>query len=239
MTRRVKMLAALAGLCLLVAATPGMSQIRPKGKVTTIEDLKAAVQKNPNDASAYYKLGLAYSQRGAEDQAIKALKEAVKLKPDFEDAKASLSDAYDRQGVDLAQGKRYQDAEKAFTEAIRANPKDSRPYFNLGVSYGQQARWSDAAGAFQQAIQRNPNDPYARYNLGMTYLMIDKNTVDREQYQAYRRAALEQYRTLTNMGSPMAGQLFYGISNPQTATYPTSSNWQRPPQSEGQPPGPP
>jgi Flp pilus assembly protein TadD len=215
-----------------------MAQIK-QAKGQSISALKEAVQKNPNDAEANYKLGLAYSQQGNEAEAIKALEQAVKLKPNFQAARESLGDEYDRRGIALAQNNQFRDAEEAFAKAIKANPDDSKPYFNLGVTYGQQGRWSDAAGAFQQSLERDPNNPPAHYNLGMTYLMMDKESTTPEQYRANRVAALEQYRALTNLGSSMAGDLFYVISNPRAAQYPTSPTWQAPPQSQGQPPGPP
>jgi Flp pilus assembly protein TadD len=238
MQRHLGLLAALAALSLLLIAPQATAQIK-QAKSPSLGALKEAVQKNPKDAEAYYKLGLAYSQQGNDAEAIKALDQAVKLKPNFQAARQSLGDEYDRRGIALAENNQFRDAENAFAKAIKANPDDNKPYFNLGVTYGKEGRWADAATAFQQSLERDPNNPYARYNLGMTYLMMDRESTTPEQYRANRVAALEQYRALTNLGSPMAGDLFYVISNPQAAKYPSSPAWQAPPQSQGQPPGPP
>lgn len=224
MKRSLRILAVSISLVLIFLASPGWAQ----EKQEDVETLKQAVEKNPKDAKAYFKLGQAYEREGNAEKAMEAFKQAVKLKPDFTEARASLSNAYDKQGVAFAQQERWADAEKSLKEAIDSKPDESSPHFNLGVVYGQQRRWSDALGAFQETISLDPNNPNARYDLAVTYLMMDREAGNREAYKAYRTSALEQYGILVRLNPTLAGKLFYMISNPRATQYPTSPYWQAP-----------
>ena len=48
----------------------------------SIADLTQAIQRNPNDANAYFDRGRAYQRNGDYDRAIVDYTKAIKLKPD-------------------------------------------------------------------------------------------------------------------------------------------------------------
>jgi len=60
-----------------------------------IEEIKAALEKDPSDAQAHFQLGLSYMALGRHEQEIAEYLEAVRLEPDFADAHFNLGLSYD------------------------------------------------------------------------------------------------------------------------------------------------
>lgn len=94
------------GLCLLsgiltagpagfaLAVEPGFEQYR-RSVLEDIERHKETVRKNPSEAEAHFKLGLAYMSLGRHIEEIAAYEEAVRIKPDYADAHSNMGLAYD------------------------------------------------------------------------------------------------------------------------------------------------
>jgi len=72
----------------------GFKQYR-ENVLTRIEEMKAALAKDPSDAGAHFQLGLSYMALGRHTEEIAEYLEAVRLKPDFVDAHFNLGLAYD------------------------------------------------------------------------------------------------------------------------------------------------
>ena len=60
-----------------------------------IDEIKAALEKDPSDAQAHFQLGLSYMALGRHEQEIAEYLEAVRLDPDFADAHFNLGLSYD------------------------------------------------------------------------------------------------------------------------------------------------
>jgi tetratricopeptide (TPR) repeat protein len=94
----------------------------------TIGILDAAIQHNPNDASAwYYKGNILYDHQP--DQAIMCWKQAVSLDPEMAIAYRNLGWGYYRYLDDMKGAIQY------YETAIRLNAKDPRYYFELDMLY--------------------------------------------------------------------------------------------------------
>ncbi len=61
-----------------------------------LEDAKEEVRKNPDDAMAHFKLGVAYGESGKYEEAIESHKQAIEIDPDFSEAHYNLGVAHTR-----------------------------------------------------------------------------------------------------------------------------------------------
>ncbi len=101
-----------------------------------IEDAKEEVRKNPDDAMAHFKLGVAYGESGKYEEAIESYKLAIKIKPDDARAHYNLGVAYNNTG-------KHQEAIELFKQAIRINPDFAEAHYHLGIAYcGSEDRGS-------------------------------------------------------------------------------------------------
>ena len=109
MPRRRIVLLVLAWFCLILLASPAPGEWGPN-----VVQLRAAVQKNPQDPEANYKLGLKYLEMGRPRPAAKYLKEALRLKPDYPEAleaMAKLNKAAGNYGAAAADVKKLTEAQ--------------------------------------------------------------------------------------------------------------------------------
>lgn len=73
---------------------PGFRQYK-ENVLQRIEEIKAALAKDPSDAKAHFQLGLSYMALGRHEQEVAEYLEAVRLEPDFADAHFNLGLSYD------------------------------------------------------------------------------------------------------------------------------------------------
>ncbi len=139
--------------------------------------LLQSVQQNPNNAVAYYRLGVSYSNMGKEDEALEMIQNATRISPDY--AEALLN-----QGVLLLQKGSLQEAADAFRRVITLQ-RNAFAYGSLGKIYLQLQQYDQAAEMLKMAVQIDPHDSEACYYLGM----ISEVTLDLKQATLdYRRA---------------------------------------------------
>ena len=105
------------------AATPEASSKRPSEKKknsekafeSAVEGYKKIIDKNKEDDTAYFYMGLAYNKLNEDEDAAKALREAVKLKPDNTQYQTELGAIY----IKLA---KYHEAVAALKKALDLDP---------------------------------------------------------------------------------------------------------------------
>ncbi len=130
--------------------------------VEMLKCAKALAARYPEDAIAYYCLGVAYGRLKFTEDAITAFREAIKLKPD-------LAQAWYNLGVGYGDTGRTDDAIAAYKQAIKLKSDDAEAWYNLGVVYGDTGRTDDAIAAYKQAIKLKPDYAEAWHNLGDAY----------------------------------------------------------------------
>ena len=163
-----------------------------------------AVTKSPENARAHVNLGIAYSEKGLVNEAIKQFQEALSLKPDSSEAHFNLGIAYAKKGLLDKAIEEYRttlklrpshydshmhmgfalfakgEADKAIEEyqsALRIEPRLAKAHTGLGIAYGSKGLMDTAIEHFLTAIALNPELAEAHNNLGIAYAktgLIDK-----------------------------------------------------------------
>jgi Flp pilus assembly protein TadD len=132
----------------------------------------------PQNATAWFGLGVAYRNLSRDDDAIAAYREALRINPEYANAWNNLGVAYYKLG-------RNDDAIAAYREALRIDPEYVLAWNNLGVTYGILGRKDDAIAAYREALWVDPEDAVAWYNLGVAYYKLGRND---DAIAAYREA---------------------------------------------------
>jgi len=127
--------------------------------------LKQVVKISPNNATAHYLLGAAYSDLSCYEDAIKAHKKAIRIDPHDADIHESLGDAYFNLGE-------YEQAIEAYKNAIRIDPDYTDASENIGNAYYNLEKYEQAIEAYKEAIRIDPNDEDIHESLGDAYFNL-------------------------------------------------------------------
>lgn len=152
--------------------TPGFFRLVQKEE----EQWKKAIEENPSDYEAHYRLGMAYLSRGGNlRDATVEFEKALKIKPDYVDAYCILGDICDSQQLSLAV--------ENYNKALKLRPEDAKIYCSLGGIYlcmlsnnkNDKTKYiNEARAAFEKAIEINPHYFEAHYGLGSIHEEIGK-----------------------------------------------------------------
>jgi tetratricopeptide (TPR) repeat protein len=161
--QKAKMFAAI--LAVIVLAFAGSTYARNvlwKDNVSLWEDV---VGKSPDSSRGYNNLGIAYYEKGRNDEAIRMYEHAIALNP-------SYLDAYMNLGVSYAVTGRLDAAIEKFSAVVATDPKNDEAYLNLGRAYSDLRRPHEAIEYFRGAIAVNPNNSAAFHGLGTAYARL-------------------------------------------------------------------
>jgi tetratricopeptide (TPR) repeat protein len=159
------------------------------GDYATAERIfRQVLQQDRDNASAYYRLGIALSAQGRYGEAEVAYLEALRLEQNPLTLLAySVPRIHFELGIALAEQGRYGEAEAAYRESIRLDPNSPSAYNNLGAVLGNQGRLEEAEAAFREALRLDPNDATAYDNLGVA--LAEQGRLE-EAEAAFREALL-------------------------------------------------
>ena len=113
------------------------------------EAYQKAIAADPQNATLYNKLGIAYHQLLSYDPAKKAYRKAILLNPRFAPAVNNLA------AVEYAQ-KHYKAAILTYLKALKLTPSDAVIYSNLGTAYFALERYDYAVSAYRYALALDP-----------------------------------------------------------------------------------
>jgi O-antigen ligase/tetratricopeptide (TPR) repeat protein len=114
---------------------------------------------NPQDANAYYLLGMYYSTIKDATQSTEYLIKAVQLGLPLKDKSTILKLA-----SVLAQQQDYETIVKLYLQGIQIDPQDSEMYVHLAAAYGKLRNKEKAIYYAQKAAELNPNLKQAAQN---------------------------------------------------------------------------
>lgn len=154
--------------------------------------LRQATERDPSDAAAYAKLGIAYVGLQQHELAVAAFKMAIRIKPELMDAEAyyQLSNAYNglakvSQALEaLKQAVYIKRAEQASAEVANASRSPSLEdlHYSTGLAYYNLRRYNQAIEELKQVIALNPNRAQAYFGLALTYLANgDRKLAEKQQ----------------------------------------------------------
>jgi tetratricopeptide (TPR) repeat protein/predicted Ser/Thr protein kinase len=154
----------------LKAFSIGMTTFRTQGDTEAISFFKRAIELDPNFATAYASLGVAYSNLGQASLSAESLKNAYDLRERVsEREKYRISSAY----YDLATGEEEK-AIQAYESWAQSYPRDMVPFGNLGGIYQSLGQYEKSLAKTQQSLSLEPNAVVGYANLASDYLALNR-----------------------------------------------------------------
>jgi tetratricopeptide (TPR) repeat protein len=137
-----------------------------------VEAYRQAVEKNPDYADAWFKLGVSYALIEKQNEINSINEENTEETPTPTPARRSRSSKKE-------QVVRTKDSEKAFEKAVAAykkiiakNKKDHAAYYNLGRSYNKLDEDEEAQKALSEAVELNPEDSLYQTEFGAILIKL-------------------------------------------------------------------
>jgi tetratricopeptide (TPR) repeat protein len=141
----------------------GMILFDRKEYAGAIGFFKKAVEKNQQQAEAYFHLGICYRETG-HTNAVDAFKSAVGLRPGYAEAYCHMGITYNRLNMPV-------EAIDAFRKALNIRSDYDEALMNLGIAYHLKKNYKAAANALERALDIFP-DAKAYYYLGSSYAQL-------------------------------------------------------------------
>jgi protein O-GlcNAc transferase len=126
---------------------------------TSIEQLRRALARTPQDPELHYELGRLLLQNGQAADAFQSYQYALRLAPGHPQILMQLGNACSAMG-------KYQEAVRYFQQSLRADASDPATHFNLGNALRELGQPEAAAQAYRAALKLTPNDADTHNNLG-------------------------------------------------------------------------
>ena len=147
------------------------------------ESLQAALRNDPDNSTAHYHLGLAYSQQGDASRAESEWRTAVRVNPNLIQAQKALAtlelgrgenqaaldtaqqivtaqpysgDGYLFRSQAELQSQNYSAAQRDSEEAMKRAPQSPNPYIELGAIQFAQKHYAESEKFYQQALDKDP-----------------------------------------------------------------------------------
>ena len=121
-----------------------------KAYIDAIDYFQAAIQKDPNNATLYNKLGISELMLQRFREAGKSFERAIK-----KDRK--LAEAYNNLGVVDYARKKYRGAVKQYKKAVEIDPASASFHSNLGAAYFAQKKFEEATKEYAEAVRLDPD----------------------------------------------------------------------------------
>ncbi len=145
------------------------------------EDIKRFRQRAhnaPNDANAWYQLGLAQMRAGKYNAAIPSFRRSIELGYPNEKPYEALGQVYFRLNA-------IEDAQRMFFRALEINPRSADLYNSAGICCFMLEQFDEAIQYMKQAIQLRPTDEFY-LNLSKAYQQLGRIAEAEAAYKAYQ-----------------------------------------------------
>jgi tetratricopeptide (TPR) repeat protein len=113
--------------------------------------LKKMIEDTPEDANAYYLLGISYLKKGMLPEAAEAFTRTMELVPKF-------AGAYHHLGLVSKEQKELERAIQYYEKALELEPKRVDSLYNIGLILFELNRIPEASSYFERALEINPDD---------------------------------------------------------------------------------
>jgi tetratricopeptide (TPR) repeat protein len=177
-----------------------------------MRDAKAAIEKDPQNAEAHYKLGKAYLADKREEQAFKEYRSVARLgiggknipETEFRETLAAL----------YTQFHEPDEALKEYILLIKAHPENPEYYFQAGKLFSSRNRGDLAEQYIRKAINLNPKDSRFHLELGMSYYLAKRLKEASGEFEAILKLNPSEGQALLYMGKILKDGKDYAGSVP-------------------------
>jgi tetratricopeptide (TPR) repeat protein len=129
-------------------ATEKVQQEDYEGAIVILEKM---IKDNPEDANAYYLLGISYLKKGMLPEAEEALTRTTEIVPKF-------AGAYHHLGLVSKEKRELEKAIQYYEKALELEPKREDSLYNIGLILFELNRIPEASAYFERALEINPDD---------------------------------------------------------------------------------
>lgn len=206
--------------CQSVATTSAKLRNQEGNFEKAIELAKQALAENPNDAEAYFQLGISYSNLDsvalAYDCFVKAMELDPKKKNDAENNIEHNFVKHYKLGQSAYKRDDFQTAAEEFELATSADPTRSVGYYNLGVSYYSMGKeidpkyYNDAIAALDKVLElSNPTDDNyvsALSTAGKALAAVGRADEARERFERLIEEDPTSYEVIENIGNDLLAE---------------------------------
>jgi tetratricopeptide (TPR) repeat protein len=158
-----------------------------------VETLRQAVERNPNDAAAYGKLGIAYATLKQYKEAVVIFKMAIRINPAIVDAEDyyHLSRAYTAlekfplalDAIKLALYIKRAEQVNAENGSLSRAPAMADLQYSAGLAFFNLQRYREALEALKQVVALNPKHAPGHFGLGLAYLATGERKAAEKQQE--------------------------------------------------------
>lgn len=153
--------------CQSVATTSAKLRNEEGNYEIAISLARKALEQNPNDAEAYFQLGVSYSNLDSVDLAYRYFQKSAEINPKKKKmANNNIRHNYSKHynlGLKAFNHDDYAAAAREFEKATKADPRESISFYNLGVAYARLAKqdstyYEKALSAFNTVLAKATPD---------------------------------------------------------------------------------
>jgi protein O-GlcNAc transferase len=165
------------------AALSRIDQLMQAGRLDEADTwCRDLVQRAPQYANGWVRLGLVSSWRGDYAAAEEAFRRVIAIQPNEARIWSELSTAVCKQG-------RGAEAEQLARQAVALEPGNAAHWSVLGNALAADYRWTEAAGALQQSLALQPQDAAVWNNYGSAQLKLGQMQIAETAFQRSLAAA--------------------------------------------------
>lgn len=181
------------------ALNVAVSALEKGDYATGVQILEFLLPSRGQDTMIHYNLGMAYSQTGRLDQAVKHLKRAVELAKDHVNAKVALGVAYTRQ-------EKWDVAASVLKDAVLDDPDNPWALRNLGAALVKLNRELDSAVQYlSRSAELLPDDQQSWFGLAQAQILVGDN--DGGDESLIRTIELQPYSQIAEIAKHLRSQI--------------------------------
>jgi tetratricopeptide (TPR) repeat protein len=123
-----------------------------------VEAFQQAIKLDPDLPEPYFRLGLALTAIGKEQEAEDAYKKSVEKHKKYLEAHGKDAESHYNLGQTYAGLHLYSEAVREYRQAAQLNSDDANIYYDLGTALTKLAQYDEAANAFSKSLELDPEN---------------------------------------------------------------------------------
>ena len=135
-----------------------------------MKEYEEAIEENPNNAEAYYRIGALANELGNTEFAAQRFRQALNIDANHPDAKRAMTTYHINRGTIARQQGRLSAARSELQAAVRVDPRSSVAQLELGRVHEAEGRLDEAMHAYIASAEADPQNIDTQLALGRGYL---------------------------------------------------------------------